>query len=72
NCAGRPSTATPSTTVSRSSACDAWPSPCPGSGVRARLAVSVSGPAGRMTPDTVDRAVPLLAAAGRALAADLA
>jgi IclR family acetate operon transcriptional repressor len=41
-------------------------------GVRAHLALSVSGPAGRMTPGTVDRAVPLLAAAGRALAADLA
>jgi len=41
-------------------------------GVRAHLALSVSGPAGRMTPETVDRAVPLLAAAGRALAAELA
>jgi len=39
--------------------------------VRAQLAVSVSGPAGRMTPETVDRAVPLLAAAGHALAAEL-
>ena len=41
-------------------------------GVRAHLALSVSGPAGRMTPETVDHAVPLLAAAGRALAAELA
>jgi IclR family acetate operon transcriptional repressor len=41
-------------------------------GVRARLALSVSGPAGRMTPETVDRAVPLLAAEGRTLAAELA
>ena len=41
-------------------------------GVRAHLALSVSGPAGRMTPETVDRAVPLLASAGRALAAELA
>ena len=40
-------------------------------GVRANLAVSVSGPAGRMTPETVERAVPLLTAAGAALAADL-
>jgi IclR family acetate operon transcriptional repressor len=39
--------------------------------VRAQLALSVSGPAGRMTPETVDRAVPLLTAAGVALAADL-
>ncbi|MET0863740.1 MAG: IclR family transcriptional regulator [Nakamurella sp.] len=40
-------------------------------GVRANLAMSVSGPAGRMTPATVERAVPLLTAAGAALAADL-
>jgi IclR family acetate operon transcriptional repressor len=40
-------------------------------GVRARLALSVSGPAGRMSPETVARAVPLLTAAGAALAADL-
>jgi len=40
-------------------------------GVRAQLALSVSGPAGRMSPDTVARAVPLLTAAGAALAADL-
>jgi len=45
----------------------------PGSGgpARANLALSVSGPAGRMTPATVERAVPLLTAAGAALAADL-
>ena len=41
-------------------------------GVRAHLAVSVSGPAGRMSPETVDRAVPLLTAAGAALAKELA
>ena len=40
-------------------------------GVRARLALSVSGPAGRMSPETVARAVPLLAAEGAALAAEL-
>ncbi len=40
-------------------------------GVRSHLAVSVSGPAGRMTPETVQRAVPLLTAAGQALAAEL-
>lgn len=39
--------------------------------VRARLALSISGPAGRMTPQTIDRAVPLLTAAGQALAAEL-
>lgn len=37
----------------------------------ARLAISVSGPAGRMTERLVDRAVPLLTGAGKALAADL-
>ncbi len=41
-------------------------------GVRVHLALSVSGPAGRMTPATVDRAVPLLTSAGQALAAELA
>ena len=40
-------------------------------GVRSHLALSVSGPAGRMTPETVQRAVPLLTAAGEALAAEL-
>jgi IclR family acetate operon transcriptional repressor len=40
-------------------------------GVRAHLALSVSGPAGRMSPETVDRAVPLLTAEGAALAAEL-
>jgi IclR family acetate operon transcriptional repressor len=40
-------------------------------GTRAHLAVSVSGPVGRMTPETVQRAVPLLTAAGQALAAEL-
>nr|WP_306365062.1 IclR family transcriptional regulator [Nocardia sp. CC227C] len=37
----------------------------------ARLAVSISGPAGRMSDELVARAVPLLAQVGRALAADL-
>lgn len=36
-----------------------------------RLAISVSGPAPRMTDDLVERAVPLLDGAARALAADL-
>ncbi|GAA2019303.1 IclR family transcriptional regulator [Nakamurella flavida] len=40
-------------------------------GAPGRLAVSVSGPAGRMTPELIERAVPLLAAAGAALAAEL-
>src|SRR6476659_8867908 len=40
-------------------------------GIRTRLALSVSGPAGRMSPETVARAVPLLAAEGAALAAEL-
>jgi len=33
--------------------------------------VSVSGPSGRMTPETVERAVPLLTATSAALAAEL-
>lgn len=41
-------------------------------GVRTRLAFSVSGPSGRMTPETVERAVPLLIASSQALAAELA
>ena len=41
-------------------------------GIRSHLALSVSGPAGRMTPAAVERAVPLLTAAGAALAAELA
>jgi IclR family transcriptional regulator, acetate operon repressor len=36
-----------------------------------RLAISVSGPAGRMTDQLVERAVPLLTNAGKALSADL-
>ena len=36
-----------------------------------RLAISVSGPAGRMSEDLVDRAVPLLVGAGKALADDI-
>ncbi|WP_307817618.1 IclR family transcriptional regulator [Nocardia acididurans] len=37
----------------------------------ARLAISISGPVGRMTEDLVDRAVPLLTTVGRALSDDL-
>lgn len=37
----------------------------------ARLAISISGPAGRMTDELVERAVPLLTLAGKELAADL-
>jgi len=44
--------------------------PVPGAPVG--LALSVSGPAPRMTAEFVDRAVPLLRATGSALAADLA
>jgi IclR family acetate operon transcriptional repressor len=40
-------------------------------GVPSRLAISVSGPAGRMTEEVVERAVPMLALAGKGLAADL-
>jgi IclR family acetate operon transcriptional repressor len=36
------------------------------------MAVSVSGPAGRMTADLVERAIPLLTEAGAALSAELA
>jgi IclR family acetate operon transcriptional repressor len=36
-----------------------------------RLALSVSGPAGRMTDQLIERAVPLLMSAGKALSADL-
>ncbi len=36
-----------------------------------RLALSVSGPAGRVTDDLIERAVPLLTNAGKALSADL-
>jgi IclR family acetate operon transcriptional repressor len=39
--------------------------------VPSKLALSVSGPAGRMSEELVDRAVPLLSKAGAALAADL-
>ncbi len=41
-------------------------------GVRLPLAISVSGPSGRMTPETVERAVPLLVATSQALGAELA
>jgi IclR family acetate operon transcriptional repressor len=40
-------------------------------GSPSRLAISVSGPATRMTQDVVDRALPLLTAAGAALADEL-
>ena len=36
-----------------------------------RLALSVSGPAGRVTDELIQRAVPLLTSAGKALSADL-
>jgi IclR family acetate operon transcriptional repressor len=41
-------------------------------GARIRMALSVSGPTGRMTPDAVDRAVPLLITTSQALGAELA
>ncbi|MEV6769223.1 IclR family transcriptional regulator [Nocardia sp. NPDC051030] len=37
----------------------------------ARLAISISGPVGRMTEDLIERAAPLLAQIGRELSADL-
>ncbi|RBY76822.1 IclR family transcriptional regulator [Geodermatophilus sp. TF02-6] len=37
-----------------------------------RMAMSISGPAGRMTPALVDRAIPLLTEASKRLAADMA
>ncbi len=40
-------------------------------GVASRLAISVSGPTGRMSDELIDRAVPLLTDAGKQLAADL-
>lgn len=40
-------------------------------GIRSRLAFSVSGPSGRMTPETVERAVPLLTEMSAALATEL-
>ena len=39
--------------------------------VPSRLAMSISGPAGRMTEELVERAVPLLTEAGKALSEDL-
>lgn len=41
-------------------------------GERSRMAVSVSGPAPRMTPELVGRAIPLLTEASHVLAAELA
>jgi IclR family acetate operon transcriptional repressor len=41
-------------------------------GATSRMAVSVSGPAGRMTAELVERAIPLLTEAARLLAAELA
>ncbi len=43
----------------------------PVAGVRGRFALSVSGPSGRMTPQAVERAVPLLISTSQALAAEL-
>jgi IclR family acetate operon transcriptional repressor len=40
-------------------------------GAVSRMAVSLSGPAGRMTPELVERAIPLLTAASRLLAEEL-
>jgi IclR family acetate operon transcriptional repressor len=37
-----------------------------------RLAMSISGPTGRMSDELIERAVPLLTEAGKQLAADLA
>jgi IclR family acetate operon transcriptional repressor len=39
--------------------------------VPTRLAISVSGPAGRMTDQLIERTVPLLADVGKSLSADL-
>ena len=39
--------------------------------VSSRLAISVSGPAGRMSEELVERAVPLLQEAGRQLSLQL-
>jgi IclR family acetate operon transcriptional repressor len=36
-----------------------------------RLAISVSGPAGRVTDELIERAVPLLTNVGKALSVDL-
>ena len=44
----------------------------PVAGATSRMAVSVSGPAGRMTPALVERAIPLLSKASETLAAELA
>ena len=41
-------------------------------GMPSRLAISISGPATRMTQDVVERALPLLTAAGTSLADELA
>jgi IclR family acetate operon transcriptional repressor len=41
-------------------------------GTPSRLAISISGPATRMTQDVIDRALPLLTAAGTSLADELA
>jgi IclR family acetate operon transcriptional repressor len=40
-------------------------------GVTSRMAVSVSGPAGRMTPELVERAIPLLTEASKLLTGEL-
>jgi IclR family acetate operon transcriptional repressor len=41
-------------------------------GASSRMAVSISGPAGRMTAELVERAIPLLGEASRVLSAELA
>ena len=38
---------------------------------QSRLAISISGPAGRVTDELVERAVPLLTSVSKALSADL-
>ena len=61
--------ATPWTRASRRSACAASPSRC--TGALGTLGISVSGPAPRMTPELIDRAVPLLRKAGERLSSEI-
>ena len=61
--------ATPWTRASRRSACAA--SRCRCRARWARSAISVSGPAPRMTPELIDRAVPLLRKAGERLSSEI-
>ena len=62
--------ATRSTTTSRRSGCAAWPSPVPDSPTAA--AISISGPAGRVTEAAQDRIVPVLQDVARKLSTALA